>query len=364
MRKTYKFRLEPTGRQMDNMNWTLTMCRRLYNALLEQRIFAYKRRGVSVNYYEQKKEIVLLKEEIPEYKQVQSQVLQDVPLRLNKAFQAFFRRLRTHQKAGFPRFQGKNRYDSFTYPQSGFTLNDKYLKLSKIGDVRMKCHRQIKGKVKTCTIRRKNNKWYACFSCEVEVKPPSSGKEIGIDLGVQHLAITSDGQFYDNHRFLKQSERKIRYWNKILSRRKKGSRRWYKAKQQLAKAYEHLASQRNDRIHKVSREIVDECNLIAFEDLNMQSMVKNKTLSKHILDASWYSLIQYATYKAEEAGKRVIQVNPHNTSQECSQCRSLVPKALSERHHNCPHCGYAAHRDVNAARNILRRAKEKRALVS
>ncbi|MFC7394205.1 RNA-guided endonuclease InsQ/TnpB family protein [Scopulibacillus cellulosilyticus] len=358
MKKTYKFKLEPSKQQADKMDWTLTMCRQLYNVLLEQRIFAYKKRHVSVNYYEQKKELPLLKLEIPEYKQVQSQVLQDVVKRLNHAFQAFFRRLETNQKAGFPRFQGRNRYDSFTYPQSGFSLNGKFLKLSKIGDVRIKCHRQIKGRIKTCTIRRKNNKWYACFSCEVEAEMRSTGKEVGVDLGVAHLAITSDGKFFDNHRYLKQSERKIRYWNKGLSRRKKGSYRWHKARLQLSKVYEQLTNRRNDRAHKVSRQLVDQYDLIAFEALDIQGMVKNRQLSKHILDAAWRLLIQYTTYKAEEAGKRVIQVNPQNTSQECSNCHQIVPKSLNERTHRCLNCRYTEHRDVNAARNILQRAKD------
>lgn len=201
-------------------------------------------------------------------------------------------------------------------------------------------------------------KWYACFACEVQKRPPCTGKEIGIDLGVSHLAITSEGQFFDNHRYLKQSEKKIRYWHKVLSRRKKGSRRWHKAKKQLAHTYEQLANRRKDRTHKVSRQLVDHYDLMAFEALNIQGLVKNRRLSKHILDVMWHSLVQYTTYKAEEAGKRVIQVNPCNTSQECSTCTNIVPKRLSERTHRCPSCGYIEHRDVNAARNILRRAKK------
>ncbi|WP_324225160.1 transposase [Lentibacillus sp.] len=296
--KTYKFKLEPNQEQEASMNWVLMMSRQLYNAMLEQRIFAYKTRDVSVHYYGQKKELPLLKQEVPDYKKIQSQVLQDVAGRLDKAFQAFFRRLKAKQKAGFPRFQGDNRYHSFTYPQSGFALNGKCLKLSKIGNVRIKCHRQIEGTIKTCTIRRQNNKWYACFSCEIDVDPaPTTGEEIGIDLGILNLATASNGDLYENHHFLKQSEKKIRYWNKILARRKKGSRRWHKAKQQLAKTYEQLANRR-DRAHKVSRQLADQYDLIAFEDLNIQDMVKRKTLAKQILDASWRSLIAYTTYKA------------------------------------------------------------------
>src|SRR5699024_1662723 len=213
--------------------------------------------------------------------------LQDVAGRLDKAFQAFFRRLKAKQKAGFPRFQGDNRYHSFTYPQSGFALNGKCLKLSKIGNVRIKCHRQIEGTIKTCTIRRQNNKWYACFSCEIDVDPaPTTGEEIGIDLGTLNLATASNGDLYENHHFLKQSEIS---WH--------DARRWHKAKQQLAKTYEQLANRR-DRAHKVSRQLADQYDLIACEDLNIQDMVERKTLAKQILDASWRSLIAYTTYKA------------------------------------------------------------------
>ncbi|MDN4594632.1 RNA-guided endonuclease InsQ/TnpB family protein [Polycladomyces subterraneus] len=149
MMRTYKFKLEPTKEQIEKIEWTLGMCRWLYNSMLEQRKFAYKRRGITLKYHKQAIELPKLKKEIPEFKEIHSQVLQDAAKRLDKAFQAFFLRVERGEKPGYPRFQGKNRYDSFTYPQAGYKLDGKYLKLSKIGDVRIKLHRQIEGKIKT-----------------------------------------------------------------------------------------------------------------------------------------------------------------------------------------------------------------------
>jgi putative transposase len=220
--RTYKFKLEPTAEQMNKIEWTLSMCRWLYNTMLEQRKFAYERRRTTLNFYTQKSELPQLKKEITAYKEIYSQVLQDVPKRLDLAFQSFFRRIKNGEKPGYPRFKGKNRYDSFTYPQSGFCLEGKFLKLSKIGDVRIKCHRQMEGKVKTCQIKRKAGKYYAYFTCETESQVSEmTAKQVGIDLGVKHLAITSDGEFFDHPKYLRKSERKIKYLQRMVSRRKK-----------------------------------------------------------------------------------------------------------------------------------------------
>jgi putative transposase len=323
--------------------------------MLEQRKLAYKLRNISLTFYTQKKELPKVKEEFPEFKQVYSQVLQDVCQRLDQTFQAFFRRLKNGEKAGYPRFRGKNRYDSFTYPQSGYKLEGKYLKLSKIGKVRIKLHRQIEGKMKTCTIKRKNGKYYACFACEIEVESQSTGKQVGVDLGVKHLAVTSDGEFFEHPKYLRESERKLKKLQRIVSRRKKGSNRRRKAVVMLAKLHEYIANQRKDTAHKISRYLVDHYDFIAFEDLNIKGMVQNHHLAKSIVDAGWNQLVQFTTYKAEYAGKKVVLVAPYNTSQACSECGQIVKKTLNDRTHRCS-CGYVADRDVNAARNILKKA--------
>ncbi len=179
---------------------------------------------------------------------------------------------------------------------------------------------------------------------------------VGIDLGIKHLAITSDGEFFETPKYLRQSERQLKRWQRQVSRRKKGSKRRKKAVRQLARVHEHIANQRMDNAHKVSRSLVSQYSLIAFEDLKILNMTQNHHLAKSIADASWNMLVQFTTYKAESAGCQVVLVNPYNTTQECSKCHALVHKELQDRIHHCPHCGYVQDRDINAAENILARA--------
>lgn len=355
MLRTFKYRIYPTKEQIKKINETLYLCRYLYNNALEQRITAYQKYGFSLSYNKQAKELPKVKQVLPDYKEVHSQVLQDALKRLDKAFQNFFRRLKTNEKPGFPRFQGRNRYNSFTYPQSGFVIEGDKLRLSKIGTIRINLHRKLVGELKTCTVVRKNDKYYVALVCEVE-KPQVTltNKVVGIDLGVSHLAITSDGEFFDNPKHLRKSEKQLKRLQRIVSKRKKGSNRRRKAVQLLARKHEQIANQRKDTNHKVSRQLVDNYDLIAFEDLNIKGMVKNKHLAKSIHEVSWNQLINFTTYKAENAGKEVKLVNPHNTSQECSNCGVIVKKTLAEREHICD-CGYVAHRDINASINILNR---------
>lgn len=362
MLKTFKYRLYPTTAQMKNIDYTLYLCRFLYNSMLDHRIKCYKA-GKSANKVAQLNEIPDIKEEFPEYKTVFSQILQDVGIRLDKAYQNFFRRVKQGDKPGFPRFKGRNQYVSFTYPQAGFKLKDNQLYLSKIGDLKIKLHRPMDGKIKTCSVIRKNDTYYACFSCEVEAQPLSpTGKTVGIDVGVADFVITSTGEFYpklDNYR---KAEKRIKYLQRMVSRRKKGSNRRKKAVKLLARHHEKVANQRKDISHKVSSKLIRENDLIAHENLQVQNMVKNHHLAKSITDAAWNTLFQYLSYKAESAGRKIVAVPPHQTSQICSGCGELVPKKLSQRWHNCPHCGLSIQRDINAAINILAIAtKNKRA---
>ncbi|MCY9665850.1 transposase [Paenibacillus alginolyticus] len=356
MQRTYKFRLYPTKEEQENIHFVLECCRLLYNRLLAERIAAYKQSGRSLTYYEQKATLPERKLYIPALKNVHSQVLQNVVERLDKAYQAFFRRVKNAEKAGYPRFKPESQYNSFTYPQSGFSIEGKQLLLSKIGDVRIRLHRQPQGRIKTCTIIVKNDNYYACFSCEVESQRlPVSEKQIGIDLGVSQLAVTSDGDRIESPKFLRKSEDKLKRKQRAVSKKKHGSNRRRKAVRELAKLHEKVANQRRDYAHKESRKLVNEYGLIAFEDLNIQRMVKNHRLAKSIVDAGWSGLVQFVTYKAESAGRQVVQVNPYNTSQQCSNCGEIVKKSLAVRVHQCS-CGYVADRDENAAINILKLA--------
>ncbi|MDR6224920.1 putative transposase [Desmospora profundinema] len=333
------------------------MCRWLYNSMLEQRRFAYQRQGVSLSYHQQATELPWLKKEIPKFKQVHSQVLQQVAKRLDLAFQHFFRRVKNGEKPGFPRFQGKNRFDSMTYPQAKVSMfQGKFIRIPKIGEVRVKMHRQMEGSPKTLVVKRKNGRYYVMVTCTMEpsrIKP--SGKQVGIDLGVKHFAVTSDKEFFPAMRFLEKGLCSIKRLQRTVSRRKKGSHRQRKAVALLAKAHERVANQRKDLAHKISRSLVDRYDLIAFEKLNVKGMVKNRPLAKKIADAAWRQLIDFTTYKAEWAGKEVKLVDPRNTSQACSKCGRMVKKSLEVRMHTCS-CGYTEDRDVNAARNILLKA--------
>ncbi|SDO15749.1 transposase, IS605 OrfB family, central region [Paenibacillus sp. yr247] len=357
MVRTYKFRLYPTTEQLEKIQFTLERCRLLYNRLLDERIHAYKMEGKTLTYGQQTNTFRERKQHISTLKEVYSQVLQDVARRLDKAYQSFFRRIKNGDKAGFPRFKPQNRYDSFTYPQSGFDLDGKHIELSKIGQVRIKLHRQPQGTIKTCTITVKNGRYYACLSCEVEAEPlPETNRRVGVDLGIKHLAATSDGQMFAAPNHLRNNEAKLKRQQKSLSRKQYGSMRRRKAIMALARQHERVANQRKDYAHQISKTLVDNYDIIAFEELNVQMMVKNRHLAKSIADAGWSILVQFVTYKAESAGRQVVRVDPHNTSQCCSACNKIVKKTLAERMHRCPHCGATIDRDVNAAINILSRA--------
>jgi putative transposase len=356
---TYKYRLYPNKIQRQLLVNTLESCRVLYNCALEQRKIAFRQFEVSLNYYNQADELKTLKEYFPEYKNIYSQVLQDVLKRVDKAFQNFFRRLKTSEKPGYPRFKGRGWYDSFTYPQSGFSLSDnrkgnQKLRLSKIGKVTVRLHRAIKGNIKTCTIKRELNNWYVCFACETKSELlPKAFRDVGIDVGIEKFAALSDGALIKNPQFLRESEAKLKYEQRKLSRKKKGSNSRKKQKHKLAKLHHKIKNRRNNFLHIESRKLVRSYDVIVLEGLRIKNMVKNHHLAKSISDASWAKFIEYVSYKAESAGKKVIFVNPRNTSQICSSCGAMVKKSLSVRVHKCP-CGLEIDRDINAAINILR----------
>lgn len=353
MRKSFKYRLYPTKVQQDILSCTLDRCRELYNAALQERRDAWKQCRVSVSFKQQSSELPGVKEECPEYNEVYSQVLQDVIHRVDKTFKAFYHRAALGQ-SGYPRFKGFDRYDSFAYPQSGFWLTENRLILSKIGSLKVKLHRPIAGQVKTLTLKREAGKWYAIFSCDTECVPlvPSSDV-IGIDMGLESFLATSDGEFVDNPRFLRKAEASLVKSQQKVSGRKKGSRRRRKAAALLHRKHLKVADVRRDFHHKLARKLVNKYGTIVAEGLHIQNMVKNHCLAKSISDAGWGYFLSILAYKAEEAGRRVILVNPRNTSQICSRCGAVVPKDLSERWHHCS-CGLSLHRDVNASCNILR----------
>ena len=359
MQRTYRYRLYPNKEQIRKFEQALDICRNLYNNALTQRRKYYQENGKGLSRIKQQEFLKERKDEDIYLTQVHSQVLQDVLFRIEKAFTLFFVRLKAQNgKAGYPRYKSRNRYHSFTYPQQpGFTLTDKGLKLSKIGVIKIKLHRPIQGEIKTCTIKREVDRWYACFSCQVNCRNELiPQRAVGIDMGITHFAYFSNGEAINNPKYLIKSEERLKRTQRKLSEKQKSSKNRNKQRIKLSKIHRKIKDQRNDFLHKLSRKIVDSFGFIAIENLIISNMVRNHYLAKSITDAGWGQFTNYLCYKAEEAGSKVVKVNPINTSQICSRCGNFVPKSLSVKVHKCPHCGIVLDRDYNSALNILQRA--------
>lgn len=355
MRKSFKFRLYPTRKQSEALDREVTAAQRLYNAALEQRRFAWQRRHVSLNYNAQAGDLKDLRASGASTP-ANFSACQDVLRRLDKAFQAFFRRVKSGDKPGFPRFKSRDRYDSLTFPSygDGCRIRDNgKLYLQGVGEVRVKWHRQVAGKIKTATVRRRGGRWHACFSVEYDPEPlPTIEGEVGIDVGLDHFAALSTGDLIPNPRWYRNAQKRLRRAQRKVARRVKGSNGRRKAVWELQRVHEHIANQRADFVHKLSRQIVDGYQLIVVEKLSIGGMAKGM-LAKSIHDAAWRSFLEKLIVKAAEAGRRVVEVNPAGTSQHCL-CGYEVRKTLAVRVHRCPECGLVAPRDVVSAQLILR----------
>jgi putative transposase len=354
-RKSFRFRLRLTKKQAKALEAQLQECRWLYNELLQQRILGYEELDLALSKYQQSMMLPLLKDERPSLNGVHSQVLQNVVDRLDKGFQAFFRRCKLGEKPGFPRFRGMHRYQSICYPQSGFSLVGNQLKLSKLGTVRVNLHRPVGGEIKTCTLRKTaSGEWDVAFSCEINQEPlaPKQGA-IGIDVGLEYFATLSDGRQIENPRFFKRGVKTLVKAQKKLALLKKGTPKRRKQGKVVAKIHERISNQRKDFCHKESKKIVDQYQYICVEDLNIKKMVEGSYFAKSIKDASLNQFLQFLTYKAAEAGRKLGLVNPAYTTQTCHHCGHREKKELSERKHHCSQCGYSTSRDLNAALNIL-----------
>ena len=353
--RTYKYHLYPNCRQRDRLQTTLYLCRELYNAALQERIESYKITGKGTTFNSQSLQLPEIKEIREDIFSVYGQVLQDVLHRLDKTYQSFFKRIKLGQKAGFPRFKGENRYNSFTYPQNGFKLSGNFLQLSKIGNIKIRLHRKIEGEVKTLSIIREAGNWYACFAVEFEPVPlPKNDKAIGIDVGLEYFATLSDGTVIENPRWYRNAKAQLRRAQRRVSRRKKGSIRRRKAVLILQKAHQHIKNQRLDFHHKLSHWLVQNFGTIVVEDLNVKGLSKG-FLAKSVNDVGWGSFFSKLSYKAENAGRKLIKVDPSGTSQTCL-CGAKVSKTLSDREHICTKCGLVAPRDLVSAQIILQRA--------
>lgn len=357
MIKSYKYRLYPTELQQHLLRITLEICRVWYNICLSERKEAYEQEKRNVGKYEQLRKVKEFKRSYPHATKVHSHSLQIVVQDLDKAFQAFFRRMKAGEQPGYPRFKGKNRFDSFGFKQygNGFKLDGRRLKVSGIGRVRIRWHRPIEGTIKTVRLCRQAGKWYACFACEVLEQPlQPTGRSVGVDVGVHHLLATSDHEIVDNPRWYRKAQGRLRILQRQVCRRKMGGSNRSKAILALQRQHASLANRRKDFLNKIAHSLIDRYDYIALEDLQIKGMVRNRHLSKSILDASWGYLKQRLVDKAAEAGRQIVLVPPAYTSKTCSSCGELLASlSLADRWLECS-CGLSLDRDVNAALNILR----------
>jgi putative transposase len=359
-KRTFKYRLYPTAKQKKALQSSLDACRWVYNETLATRKKAWEEKQESLSLYDTHNLLTQWKELNPDLTNAYSQCLQNAQLRVDLAFKSFFRRIKAGEKPCYPRFRSFDRYDSFTFPQSGFRLSGDKLRLSRIGSVKMRNHREIDGMIKTLTIRRSSTgKWYASFSCEVLPHPlPKIDPVIGVDVGCSAFATLSTGEKINNPRFFKTEEKKLAKEQRKLSKQEKGTIQRQKTKKIIAHIHERIANKRQDFAHKLSHRLVKENQIIAFEKLDIKEMMSNHSkvfghkLNRSISDVAWNQFMHFTAYKAEGAGRQVVFVNPQNTSKQCSRCGQLVEKTLADRVHRCS-CGLVLDRDENAAINIL-----------
>jgi putative transposase len=360
MIKNYKYRIYPKHSQETSLAEQLEEMRWLYNHWVAERKNSYEQTGKAPGLYDQIKTLPTLKAQRPGLTICNAQALQNVAVRVDLAFAAFFRRVKAEEKPGYPRFKGYGRYDSITFPQaeSSCEVKNGKLKVSKVGNVPIKLHRPICGKVKTATITRSSSgKWYVCFAVEVEPRRLSANSnQIGIDVGLHTFAAMSDGSEIENPRFFRKEEKALAKAQRKLSKAEKDTPLRKKRRKVVARVHERIGFKRTNFSHQHSRKIVNTNGFIAVEDLHVNRMVHNHCLAKSIHDAAWSGFFSMVRSKAVEAGYTFIAVNPAYTSQTCSQCgyRLLAKLTLADRVFDCPCCGLSLDRDQNAALNILR----------
>jgi putative transposase len=359
LRKAFKYRLYPNRSQVEALEAMLETHRRLYNDALAERKDVYESEERSVSYGEQSGKLKEARESNQFLAATNFSSTQATLRRLDRAFKAFFRRAKSGEAPGYPRFKGRDRFDTVEFPSygNGCRLKDNgRLYLQHVGHIKVKLHRPTVGTIKTVSVKRQCGKWYVVFVCDIgdAPEPIAEGPAVGIDLGLKSFLATDGGESVSPPQHYRKAQKRLRRASRTLSRRVKGSARRRKARQRVARLHEKVANQRRDFHHKTARKLVDSHGLIAHEALNVKGIARSR-LAKSTHDAGWAQFVNILASKAAEAGVRVVAVDPRNTTQACSACGALpeVKKKLSDRTHSCP-CGYVADRDVNAALNIKR----------
>jgi putative transposase len=354
IRRTYRFRLKPTKKQVRFLEHYLRVCCEAYNAGLQERREAWTLCRKSVTYAQQSAQIKEIRKIRPDVEEVPFVLVRESLRRLDRAFAGFFQRWKRRERPGFPRFKSSDRFNSLTLYSSDAGLCGDAVTVPKLGCVRFKAHRAIEGIPKQFTLKKLGTKWQISVVCELGPAPLKLPvrSSVGIDVGLRTFATLSDGTEIPNPRWIDRSEEQIARCNRSLSRKKRASKNRAKSKERLRRAHERVANRRLNFCHHASKQLVSAYDLIAFEKLTIRNMVRGNQ-SKSIMDAGWGILLWQIAYKAASAGCHAVAVDPRDTSQKCSACGEIVKKPLSQRVHFCPHCRLVLGRDRNASHNIL-----------
>jgi putative transposase len=375
VRRAYKFRIYPTAGQASRAALCLRDHQRLYNAALEERREAWRMQKVGISYGRQSGQLKDIRTLDADQARWSFSSQQATLRRLDKAFAAFYKRIRNGQKPGYPRFKAIDRWDSVEWPSDGDGCKWKpdmaRVYLQGIGHVKVHAHRAVQGRVKTISLKREGRRWYIVLSCDdVPAAPlPATGREIGLDVGVARFGTTSDGEVIANPKFARTSAAELAEAQQVLARKKRGSSNRRRAKAKVAEVHRRIRDRRADFHHKTARALVRQCDVIALEHLRITNMTRSASgtlaqpgtnvaaksgLNRSILDAGWSQFAGILTGKAEEAGRKIVLVDPRNTSITCHQCGARCTRPQQDTV-ICPVHG-AMDADVNGARNIYARA--------
>jgi putative transposase len=357
---TFRYRLLPTKPQHRTLESILESQRQLYNAALEERIDAYRKANVTRTYFDQTKALTEWRQEDPDASALPVALQRATLKRLDEAYKAFFRRVKSGGKPGFPRFRGKGWFDSFGFRTfRGISMKAGRLRFKGMpGALRVHLHRPMPAEavVRSCIFKRDVKGWIVGFAAELPTPPLREGERaVGVDLGITTCAALSDGAMIPSLKAARVAEKRLRTAQRALARKKRGSKGRGKARTEVRRCHAATVRQRANHLHQASARLVRDYDVIAIEALQVKGLARGN-LAKDVHDASWAKFISFLRYKAARAGARLIEVDPRNTTQDCSGCGAKVPKELGDRQHECPHCGLSIDRDLNAARNILHRA--------
>ena len=357
IQKSFKFRIYPIRKQEKRLNSALDQACFLYNQLLDIHQQIYLGEEKTLSEFDMNN---LLKDF--ETKNLHSQVKQNIPKRISDAFKHFFRRVKNGETPGFPKFHKRVFYNSITFPQYKQEMYPNRLYVSKIGMIKIKLHREIEGTIKTLTIKKENNEWYATFSCEnvpVEKVDNNFKSEVeGLDVGIKKFLVCSNGEEFDNPKFLKRSEKKLKRLNRRHSKKKKGSKNRKKSIINLANQHTKIKRHREDFHKKLARKLASEIKYIGIEDLNIKGMVRNHCLAKSISDVGWGQFFSYLKYYKTIFEGEIIKVGRFEpTSKICSSCGHKQNMSLNKRTFKCESCGMIKDRDLNASLNIKKLTK-------